>query len=175
MQKNLFEEVNNTIETFLKTVESFPPDKFNVIPFEGSWTAAQVTDHILKGVVDLPQLLQAKVINTDRQPDEKVAMIEKIFLDFSSKMKSPDFILPRTEPLDINELSQAWQKTKKEILDAVSSLDLSMIATAFELPGMGPFTRFEWIWFAICHIKRHTHQLKNIHRLIVEDSSVPIH
>jgi hypothetical protein len=167
MERNIFDIAKKTIDTFIDTVNSFPPEKFNIIPFAGSWTAAQVTDHMFQAVSGLPQMLQSNVIATDRAPDEKCALIEKIFLDFSTKMKAPDFLLPADRQPSQSDMVHAWQDLKQQLLNVITDLDPAMTSTAFELPGMGQFTRHEWMWFTICHIKRHTHQLKNIHGIVV--------
>jgi hypothetical protein len=172
MKSDLLDKVAKTIDTFLELVRSFPQERFNAIPFEGSWTAAQVTEHLWKGVSGIPQMLQEKVTETARKPDEKFGMIEEVFLDFSTKLKAPDFVLPSTEPLDREDLLDKWKQARQDLLELTSGPDLSLTSTVFELPGMGPFTRLEWIWFALCHIQRHTHQLKNIYRIVVEEAPV---
>ena len=66
----------------------------------------------------------------------------------------------------------AWEDTKAKITEAITTLDLSATCTAFELPESGEFTRSEWVWFAIYHIKRHTHQLKNIYDILVHQKQL---
>src|SRR5260221_2691509 len=70
----------------------FSEEQLNIVPFEGSWTGGQVAEHLLKsaGVADV---VFGHTAPTSRPPDEKVPML-RIFLDFSIKMKSPDFIIP---------------------------------------------------------------------------------
>lgn len=43
-----------------KTFDLFTQDQFNKIPFENSWTAAQVADHILKSESGIPVVLKGK-------------------------------------------------------------------------------------------------------------------
>ncbi len=87
--------LTSTTDKLLQTISSFPEEKFNTVPFEGSWTAAQVSDHILKSVSGIQEMLYTTTKPTARQPDEKVGAIKAMFLDFTTKMKSPDFVLPR--------------------------------------------------------------------------------
>ncbi len=66
----------------------------------------------------------------------------------------------------------AWEDTKAKITEAIKTLDLSATCTVFELPGFGEFTRSEWIWFAIYHTQRHTHQLKNIYDILINQKKL---
>lgn len=172
MAKEILSEMTNTTAKLLQTISSFPEENFNTVPFEGSWTAAQVSDHILKSVSGIHELLYTTTKPTSRQPDEKLESIRAMFLDFSTKMKSPDFVLPRNTPLEKGRVLTAWEGTKAKITEAVKTLDLSATCTAFEIPGFGEFTRSEWAWFAIYHIQRHTHQLKNIYDVLINQKQL---
>jgi hypothetical protein len=167
MTNNILIEMTETTNNLLQTISSFPAEKFNTIPFEGSWTAAQVSDHILKSVSGVLELLFSNTKPTTRQPDEKVEAIKSMFLDFTTKMKSPEFVLPENSPIEKEKILNAWANTKTKLIDAIKTLDLPATCTVFELPGFGEFTRAEWIWFAIYHTQRHTRQLKNIYEMLV--------
>ena len=163
MTKDILIEMNDTTNKLVQTISTFPRERFNTIPFEGSWTAAQVSDHILKSVSGVLELLYAPTKPTERQPNEKTEAIKAMFLDFKTKMKSPEFVLPGESPIEKEKLLTAWENTKAKITEAIKTLNLSETCTAFELPGFGEFTRAEWIYFAMYHTQRHTHQLENIY------------
>jgi hypothetical protein len=167
MTKDILTEMTETINKLLQTISSFPEEKFNTVPFNGSWTAAQVSDHILKSVSGVQKMLYTNTKPTTRQADEKVEAIKSMFLDFNTKMKSPEFVLPENTPIEKEKILNAWEDTKTKLITAIKTLDLSATCTVFELPGFGEFTRTEWIWFAIYHKQRHTHQLKNIYEILV--------
>jgi uncharacterized damage-inducible protein DinB len=168
MAKDILINATATVDKLIQTIAAFPTEKFNSTPFEGSWTGAQVAEHILKSVVGIVDLLYTDTKPTSRQPDEKVNAIREVFLDFSIKMQSPDFVLPRNEPIEKEEMIEAWKATKAKLLESINTLDLSATCTVFELPGSGKYTRTEWIWFAIYHTQRHTHQLKNIYEIVMD-------
>lgn len=172
MAKEILSEMTNTADKLLQGISDFPAEKFNTIPFEGSWTAAQVSDHILISVVGVLELLFTGTRPTTRQADEKVEAIKTMFLDFTIKMQSPDFVLPRNTPIEKGQMLSAWKDLKTKITEAINTLDLSATCTAFELPGFGEFTRLEWLWFAICHTQRHTHQLKNIYEILISEKQL---
>lgn len=162
---NQSEKVISDFETnareFYELLSSFSPEQFNEIPFEGSWTPAKVGRHIYKALFNLPKTLQGPVTPSERTPDELVAPINKIFLDYTIKLKSPDFIIPEDKEYDQQEMLTAYQAKIKETVDIARPLDLTAV-TAFELPTIGHLTRMEIIYFSGVHIKRHARQLKKI-------------
>ena len=173
MEKNILIEMDQTVNKLLQAVSAFPKKQFNTVPFEGSWTAAQVSDHILKSVSGVKKLLYAPTKPTDRLLDRKSEAIKSMFLDFETKMKSPEFVLPDNSPMEKEKLLNALEEIMVKMIEAIKTLNLSETCTAFELPGFGEFTRAEWIWFAIYHTQRHTHQLKNIYEILLKKKSTP--
>ncbi|MHA4809659.1 DinB family protein [Flavitalea flava] len=165
LKKELEAAIKNTVPQLLQTVSSFNEEQFNRIPFEGSWTAGQVGEHMVKFTG--ADILYGPVETTHRPIDERDLGIKELFLNFDIKMKSPDFILPtgtyhKKEEI-LHELENKW----KEVSDAVQTLDLSETCTAFKIPGIGALTRLEWIRFMIYHTQRHIHQLKKIYSYIL--------
>ena len=92
--------MTETINKLLQTISSFPEEKFNTVPFYGSWTAAQVSDHILKSASGIQKMLSTNTKPTTRQPHEKIEAIKSMFLDFNTKMKSHEFVLPENTPIE---------------------------------------------------------------------------
>lgn len=154
--------LESTTKELIESISSFSEEQINISPAEGSWTAGQVTEHVLKSESGLSRLLTGKTGATDRKPYEKNDLIESIFLDFSTKMKSPDFIIPSDGPHDKELLVQNMTNNRKNLIGLVRNLDLSPTCYDFSLPGMGEFTRLEWLCFIISHSTRHIRQLRNI-------------
>jgi hypothetical protein len=44
--KELFASLDEITSEFLKVILSFDEEQINKVPFENSWTAAQVADHV---------------------------------------------------------------------------------------------------------------------------------
>jgi hypothetical protein len=161
-KEKLATQVGETGTAVIDELNNFSEEQLNVVPFEGSWTGGQVAEHLLKSAGVVEVVFGRTAPTTGRSPDEKVPTL-RIFLDFSIKMKSPDFILPSDgfharQPL-IDQLQKDWDRLE----EAVDRLDLSETCLDFEMPNMGHMTRLEWITFYVYHSKRHLHQLKNIH------------
>lgn len=165
-------EVENAIRCMAELLGSFDQDAINEAATAYSWTPAQVVKHILMSIENAPTMLQGPVAPTDRDPEEKVDMLCKIFTDHSTKMKSPEFIDPPRMEYQKAELIGQLETSRTAVGDALRSLDLSLTCTQFDLPGIGPMTRAEWGFFMMYHIKRHTQQLELMAERIDRSSSL---
>jgi hypothetical protein len=161
-KKEILTEVDNTITAFQQLISSFDEQQINKVPFEGSWTAGQVAQHIIMANGGFAEVLNGPVKNTEREADEMVKKIKHQFLDFTTRMKSPDFILPLNKEYHKDRLLKALEDIKISVSKAVDELDLSKTCLAFELPFYGHLTRLEAVYFVICHTQRHAHQLNGI-------------
>src|SRR5258708_17270291 len=135
-------QVKETETAIIGDLDRFSEEQLNIVPFEGSWTGGQVAEHLLKsaGVADV---VFGHTAPTSRPPDEKVPML-RIFLDFSIKMKSPDFIIPSDgfhpkKPL-IDGLRGRWQRMG----EAVDKLAPSGARLYFETPQVARLTPCAW-------------------------------
>src|SRR5688572_29947511 len=162
MQNDILTEFESVQSELTSALNGFTENNFNVIPFEGSWSAGQVAEHLLKANSGAVQTLKGKTKETARKPDENEELIRSIFLDFGTKMHSPDYVLPSAEPKEQEDMITEHIRTGDELRKIAEGEDLNLLCTDFSLPNMGELTRYEWICFVTCHTKRHTHQLNNI-------------
>jgi hypothetical protein len=161
-------ETSQTFTELLEILSSIQEEKFNTIPITGSWTAGQLAQHVILSAGGFVQLLNGPVKDTERDPEANIPNLKAMFLDFNTKMKSPDFIVPEDRHYDKQELINTLQEIKAGLLKAIETLDTTKTCTAFELPASGYITRAEGITFAIVHTQRHVHQLKNIRQKVVD-------
>lgn len=163
MKTTLITEIDQTMDELIQTFSSFSQEQIDRVPFEGSWTGGEVAEHITKSIIGLPQLFAHQTVpTTGRNFDAKVAAIRDLFLDFSTKMKSPDFILPQEKYHDKQKMLDTFDQIKMQTINAASAMDLTLTCQLAEFPGMGFLTVYEWLNFAIVHTKRHTQQLQGI-------------
>ena len=167
MKHQLQLQIKETFEELSHIVSSFNEDQINIVPFEGSWTAGQVTEHILMSASGFEQMMNGPVADTDRAPDEFADKLKVTFLDFTVKMQSPDFVLPADKKYEKKELITRIEDLPEKINRSIQTLDLAKTCLAFELPQLGFLTRLESVHFILYHTQRHVHQLKNIHQTII--------
>ena len=165
MMTDILRQVKEQTDELLQILSSFTEAELNTIPFEGSWTAAQVGEHLLKsyGVVDI---LEKPVKNTDRDPGEKINSIKEVMLNFDIKMEAPKFIVPAKTMISKEVLLSSLQNAADRIISKSNTLDLSQSCLGFVLPGSGEFTRLEWLHFILYHTQRHIQQVKNIRQTV---------
>jgi hypothetical protein len=159
--------IENTSKELLQVIFSIPNEKFDTVPFEGSWTAGQVAEHVLKSCSGLVNVLEGTVKPTDRNVEEHVPMLREVFLNFEHKMKSPEFILP-TRDIHNRQFMAADLANALAGIAAVAKVEnLDLTCTDFEMPNLGQLTRIELINFVDVHTQRHIHQLKNIRKYLI--------
>jgi hypothetical protein len=166
MEPALETEISKTFDDLITEFSSIPEEAIDIVPFEGSWTAAQLAEHVLKAVTGIPQLLNGGTEPTNRPADQKVEILRSIFLDFSTKMQAPESVRPSAAAQEKASLLQGFQQVKSALVQVANVLDLTEICTGYEFPTLGYFTRQEWLTFAVVHTKRHLEQLKRIHQTL---------
>jgi hypothetical protein len=162
MSKEIINQLDTALGETLQLLSSFNEKELNTVPFEGSWTAAQVCRHLFKSEDGMDRLLYAPTEAADRNPEEKAPELKAIFLNFENKMKSPDFIEPEEKQYEKAELEGPLKETKDKMIEAAKKVNLAEIAP---LPDGHPFkgnTKLEMLHFITYHTIRHNHQLKNI-------------
>jgi hypothetical protein len=162
MDTLILKETEVTSRILLVVVASIRAEQINTVPFAGSWTAGQVGEHLLISASGVLETINGPVEPTERDPSEMAGFIKNMFLDFTSKMSSPDFVLPSDTPKNKEALLQSLEKTMNGIHAVAEREDLSATCMSFEFPGFGMLTRLEWITFILAHIQRHVHQLNII-------------
>jgi hypothetical protein len=162
-RRELLDELQPTFYDLIDTLDSFSQEELNIIPFEKSWTAGQVGGHILKAVKGIPDHQTEKA---ERVYNEQAIPIKKMFLDFTVKFKSPEFVLPESKNYDRNYLLNELKRIKEAPVKTIETKDLHALCLDFELPPFGYLTRYEWLKFIFYHAQRHIHQLKNIYQTL---------
>ncbi|MEP7277736.1 MAG: DinB family protein [Bacteroidota bacterium] len=130
--------------------------QLNTIPFEDSWTAAQLADHITKSNKAMEQAMEMEGKPTHRDPAARAAELRNTFLDFSIRFKSPEFILPTQRQYEKAPLIGALQKSNTRLQEVVPTINA---AGMINLPAFGEITKLELLYFGLYHTQRHIRQL----------------
>ncbi len=157
--KKLFESLDDTSGQLLTLMSSLNETDINQIPFEDSWTAAQLASHITKSNKGIAQALEMEGTVCDRDPAEGAAKLKKMFLDFSVKYKSPEFILPTKNTYQKDLVTDELKASIERLISMRNAVNLSEI---IEVPLFGATTKLELLYFVLYHTQRHLHQLQNI-------------
>jgi hypothetical protein len=165
---DLFTQVDDITFEFIQWVDAFTEEQINRIPHSGSWTAAQVADHVRKSNNGIAQALQMQGVEGERIPDARVKELKSAFLDFSIKFKSPEFILPGQSIYNKNELIERLKNSVDRIKQERENANLGEI---IHLTALGTISKLELLHFVIVHSKRHINQLKNIYKKIKNETN----
>ncbi len=162
MKTEISDLIQTTSSKLLSLVNSFDEQQSKAIPFEGSWTPAQVADHLIRSCNLILSALHGNAEKTGRNPESNRDQIKNIFLDFNLKFQSPEMIRPSDTPAEkaflVGELTVALDKVR----EASETMDLSVTSLDVELPGLGKLTKIDWLYFFVFHTQRHIHQLETI-------------
>ena len=153
---------NATYDGLEKLLLSVDNSLWDKNPTKNSWSVGQVMEHILKANSGLKTLFAENIGETDRPIDEKIPVIKSVFLDFSTKLDAPGFIIPIETVHDKQQQLDKVKALKNDTLQLIDSSDLSKTCKGFELPVFGYLTRLEWINFTLFHAQRHTEQVRKI-------------
>ena len=164
-QEDLIVEIENVNREFIQTLSQFTEDKLNKVPFEGSWTAGQVAEHITKsngGILE--QLLNGKTKSANRPYDEKVAVVQDVFRS-KEKMKSAPQLEPSKPPHNLDSLLNSLKKQKEQQIETIKEKDLKALISELEFPpSPDGLTGYEWLQLMIEHANRHRKQIGNIYK-----------
>jgi hypothetical protein len=155
----LFTDLDAITEEFLLLITSARESIFNIIPFEDSWTVAQLATHVRKSNNAIEQGLEMQGLPAERNVDERVDELKKTFLNFKAKFQSPEFILPAKENYIKEEVVARLQQSVNRLKELREKSNLFEVISS---PALGEITKFEMLNFVVFHTKRHIRQLKNI-------------
>lgn len=159
----LFNLLDKTSSELQGIISSYNEKEINTVPVKGSWTAAQVADHLIKSNNSIGKALAIHSLQTRADADARKDELKNQFLDFTIKFQSPDFILPDKNYYEQGELMEDLFHSFKNLHEKSSHTDLS---ESINHPAFGEITKLELIYFVWYHTQRHLRQLKNIFQIL---------
>ena len=137
---------------------SLDEEKWNAIPYKGSWTPAQLVRHLLKSVSGIGPLIEKQTQPAERDPGERILQLKQNFLDITKTMQSPEFIVPEKMQYNKDSLITEFEAALAP-LTRLKDVNVNELITGLPL---GPITKLEIIHFILYHFQRHLIQMKRI-------------
>ncbi|HZI53432.1 MAG TPA: DinB family protein [Chitinophagaceae bacterium] len=162
-KEQLLALLEDTLTRFMEKLKKFSEVKINTIPFVNGWTAAQVADHLTKSNNSITKAMLLNGTYINRDPRGRVEELKAVFLDFNTKLKSPDFILPSQDIYEREVVIQSLEWSVKKLMEVGREADLSEMINHM---AFGDITKFEILYFVHYHTQRHMHQLDKIFEAI---------
>lgn len=166
MAKEIINELGESLDNTIELLESFSQQEINKIPFEGSWTAAQVGRHIYKSLEGTGELFGAPAERANRPADQQADQFKEMMADMDNKMQSPEFILPEDKDFDKQQLIQSLKEIKKTAIDASTSNELERVPPLDDAHPLKGATKLELVYFMTYHTQRHNHQIAKIRGIV---------
>jgi DinB family protein len=160
MSISLLSEITKTNADLFVLIDSFDENELNQVPFENSWTAGQVANHLKKSDSFIHYLLTAPTRETQRPADQNVGQLRDVFLNFDKKLDAPDMIAPDTRNFTREEALGSLKDIRSKILEDAANTDLTLTTTVKS--PLGAATLLEMLHFHLFHTQRHIHQLEKI-------------
>ena len=159
IQQQLAYDLTAVFGDLTQIISVLNDEQLNTIPFEGSWTVGQVTEHIIKSSSGIPD---GNTTAPNREIDSYVPELKKIFENMEEKAQADPSLWPGDAPHDSNVLLQALEENKQALLQIALQKEPDDLCMDMEFPTLAYLTRYEWLSFIIVHTRRHTNQIRNI-------------
>ena len=160
---DLLDQIDEVVAALTELMSLLDENDVNVMPYQDSWTAGQLFQHITKSAKGLAKTMQNEGVTADRDPGEHIDNLKKIFLDFSTKMKSPGFVTPEESHYEKSASIQKLGKSFQDLRENVKGQDLTVVIKG---TPFGDATKWELLHFALYHSQRHLHQMKKIYEAL---------
>ena len=158
-KNELLTEIDAAVSSLLGLISSLDENRINTVPYEESWTAGQLSRHVVKSTNAMAKAMRMKSKPAERDAGERIPELKKAFLDFSNKMQSPDFIVPEEGPYNKQTTIEELNKSFEQLKESTNNANLTEMAD--NLP-LGPITKLEILHFVLYHTQRHLHQMKKM-------------
>ncbi|MBC7553964.1 MAG: DinB family protein [Taibaiella sp.] len=157
--KELLAALSGTTKEIQQIAAPLNTEALNKIPFLDSWTPAQLMKHVALSITGVAHALHVPGKPANRAPDKKIEELKTMFLDFSSKMKSPKEIDPGNGHFEKEQITEELNASMALVLE---NRDGAVPDELIEDTPFGEITKLEVLHFINYHTERHLHQLKKI-------------
>ncbi len=157
------QNLKNNTNAFISVIENFPDQLFNSSPSPGVWSAAQITEHMIRSEFGLSRLFNGE---TKEQEDYDGIVMERAIkeklLNMENKVQAPPIIQPTAGEKNKSELVTKFSAIREELLNNIKTMDNEAICLKYPHPLFGYLTRVDWVNSSIYHCQRHIIQLNDI-------------
>ena len=131
----------------------------NTVPYKDSWTPGMLFRHVSKSLNGMSKAIRTGARPARRDAGEKIPELKQTFLDFSTKLKSPDFIVPEEGPYEKQAILEELNNSLMQFKGSSVNANLSDLVEGLPL---GDITKLEILHFVLYHTQRHAYQMKKI-------------
>jgi hypothetical protein len=160
--KRLIQDSDNNIEHLTECLSDVNEEKSRLIPEEGKWCIRQILEHLYLSETAVYELCSVEGKHRERSPFDKIISIRNYFGDHTKHYSSLDMLRPCDMQKSQIDLLEKIKETRSHFIQEKDTKSWSEEYIAFRHPLFGSMTKFEWAYFNIYHLDRHTHQIRSI-------------
>ncbi|HSR66816.1 MAG TPA: DinB family protein [Acidobacteriota bacterium] len=164
--------LQETRQDFLKALQQVAEEDWNRCPREGSWTPAQLAQHVvLAETAVLEGLLRSLQREADPQWQEtlgKEELIIRLLPARRRKAEAPPHVRPREEGLQRQEAVRLFEEVRARTLALAQETErpFKQHTRVHPLPAIGKLNGHQWLLFNAQHLRRHILQLEEMLSLL---------
>ncbi|MGZ0084238.1 DinB family protein [Caldibacillus thermoamylovorans] len=145
----------------LESVSALSDEQLNTRVAEGSWTIAQVLEHLHLIETSIAAMIAQTLTHGASQPVSEKPI--HLTLDRSKKVEAPDFARPSNRRFTWGELEEKLRQSRQRLRHIVEQADpADLEAKSFPHPVFGPLSLKQWVEFVGYHEQRHLAQIEEI-------------
>ncbi|MGD6819048.1 DinB family protein [Metabacillus sp. 84] len=158
----MFEHMQKVREELLNTLNAVTDEQFNEKPASDQWSIGQVVDHLQKMENIVLKNLKESIPDAEEKVVEEKQL--EIVTDRSRKVPAPDYVAPRSAPIDRVETITALEEARRDLTQFTELLkeDFDLTKRALKHPVLGELSVKQWIEFVGYHEKRHLLQIQEV-------------
>ena len=160
---DIAQKLKDNTNAFISIIENFPDQFFNSKPSQGVWSAAEITEHMIRSEFGLSRLFNGE---TKKQDDYDGILMERAIkeklLNMENKVQAPSIIQPTAGEKSKSELITKFSAIRKELLNNIETMDNEVICLKYPHPLFGYLSRKDWAYSSIYHCQRHIMQVNDI-------------
>lgn len=155
-------ERNNQIrEELLSLVNELTDEQLNTRIEEGSWSIAQVLEHLYLLEKSVTNLIQRKLKSDTTKPVVNKPL--KHTLNRSLKIDAPSFLEPHEEFLSLEKAKGMLEESREGFVRSFEGVERSFLEQkSYVHPIFGDLNLAQWVEFIGLHEQRHMDQIKEI-------------
>lgn len=163
--RELYMSLDECALAIMQQVQLLTETELNAIPFEGSWSAGQLAEHVTRSNTGIARALNIEGKPANRNADAREAELREMFLDFTIKFKSPEFILPTKSHYEKEVVTGDIENSVSLLKEVAKHTKLD---ESIKHPAFGEITKLELLYFVKFHMQRHLWQLKKIVNAVIK-------
>lgn len=161
----LREEINQTIDGWIKALDQYTLSELRIKPFPASWSLGQAYFHLINNTWHYVE--EAKICSSSDDHMHEQALPEGAAMLANNEfpdtiIEGPDTNADISQPNSKEELRNALSKIKDELCNLAVLILNSPHRGKTRHPGLGYFSANDWLQFADMHFRHHLRQKRRI-------------